>query len=188
MVLSRLAHVHRDVWDNYANPEQVSFCEADFSWIQEAWPDTCINAGYPIPNDPRSGSALGGFNQLTTIDPHNMRRSYSARAYYEPNAHRSNLHVLTGALVEKINLEKTSVSDAKATGVTFLCGGATHTVTVKKEVVVCGGSINSPQILELSGIGSSHVLSRAGIEQIVDNRGVGENLNDHTATGILLVS
>jgi len=124
---------------------------------------------------------------LNTVDPKHKRRSYAARAYYEPNAERTNLSLLTNALVAKILLEKNG-GDAKATGVQFIVDDATHTVKVKKEVIVCGGVINSPQILELSGIGSPSVLQKAGVDLVVDNAGVGENLNDHTATALTLVS
>jgi choline dehydrogenase len=171
-----------------SGPIQISFCEADFAWNQEAWPETCIAAGYPMPKDPRSGSALGGFNQLTTVDPKTARRSYSAREYYEPNANRPNLSLLTNALVSKIEFEKSGSGDAKATGVSVIVGGASHTIKINKEVIVCGGVINSPQILELSGVGSPEVLSKAGVNVVVDNPNVGENLNDHTATGVALVS
>jgi choline dehydrogenase-like flavoprotein len=151
------------------------------------WPKTILNAGYKPSKDPRSGSAIGGFNQLNTVDPKHNRRSYAARDYYEPNADRTNLSLLTNALVSKILLEK-SEGDAEATGVQFIVDNTTHTVKVKKEVIVCGGVVNSPQILELSGIGSPAVLQKAGVDSIVDNAGVGENLNDHTATGLILVS
>lgn len=151
------------------------------------WPKTILNAGYKPSKDPRSGSAIGGFNQLNTVDPVHKRRSYAAREYYEPNAKRPNLSVLTNALVSKIQLEKTG-GDAKATGVEFIADGTTHIAQVKKEVIVCGGSINSPQILELSGIGSPEVLSKAGVEVIVDHPAVGENLNDHAAIGLGIVS
>ena len=117
-----------------------------------------------------------------------MRRSYSARAYYEPNKGRSNLTVLTNALVSKIDFEKSADADAKATGVSFIVDGITHNVNAKREVIVCGGTINSPQILELSGIGSPDVLSQAGVDVVVSLPAVGENLNDHTATGISVVS
>lgn len=166
----------------------MSFCDADFAWNQETWPKTTINAGYPTPQDPRTGTAIGGFNQLTTVDPVTMRRSYSARAYYEPNKTKSNLSVLTSALVSKVDLEKTESGNAKATGVTFIVDGATHHVKANREVIVCGGVVNSPQILELSGIGSPSILSKAGIDVVVDLPAVGENLNDHSATAISVVS
>lgn len=169
-----------------SGPIQVSFCEADFSWVQDTWPDTCIAAGYPAPKDPRSGSALGGFNQLTTVDPKTVRRSYSAREYYEKNADRPNLSLLTKALVSKIMFEKDGPEGVKATGVSFLLNDTAYTVKANKEVIVCGGVINSPQLLELSGIGSAEILSKAGIDVIVDNPNVGENLNDHSATAVTL--
>lgn len=123
---------------------------------------------------------------MVTVDPKTNRRSYAARDYYEPIATRSNLSLLTHALVSKIDLEKSGVK-AKATGVQFIVGGETYTVKVNKEVIVCGGSCNSPQILELSGIGARNVLSKAGVDVIVENPYVGENLNDHTVTGVVLV-
>lgn len=119
------------------------------------------------------------------MDPKTNRRSYAARDYYEPNSDRPNLSVLTHALVSKIQLSQTS-GEAKATGVQFIVDGSTHTVTVNREVLVCGGTINSPQILELSGIGSPTVLQKAGVNVVIENPGVGENLNDHTATGVVL--
>jgi choline dehydrogenase len=155
--------------------------------MQDIWPKTVLNAGYKEAKDPRSGSAIGGFNQLNTIDPQHNRRSYAARGYYEPHADRPNLSLQLNALVSKIELEN-SDGNVKATGVQFIVDGTVHAVRVKREVIVCGGVINSPQILELSGIGSPIVLQEAGVDVIVELPGVGENLNDHTATGIALVS
>lgn len=170
----------------YLTFEQICFPGDDATWLQDVWPKTILNAGYKPSKDPRSGSAIGGFNQLNTVDPTHKRRSYAARDYYEPNASRKNLALLTNALVSKIELSKNG-SDATATGVQFIVDGTKHTVKVKKEVIVCGGSINSPQILELSGIGSPEVLQKAGVDVIVENAGVGANLNDHTAHPIAVV-
>ena len=116
-----------------------------------------------------------------------MRDSYAAGAYYEPNASRSNLFLLTEAMAAKIEFQRGNSGEVTATGVTFQANGERHTAKANKEVIVSGGAINSPQILELSGIGSPTVLQKAGIEVLVDNPNVGENLNDHTATGIGLV-
>ena len=92
-------------------------------------------------------------------------------------------------MVAKIEFEdgNRSAGEVTATGVRFLVDGTTHTVKASKEVIVCGGVINSPQILELSGIGSSELLKKIGIDVVVNNKGVGENLNDHTACGISFV-
>lgn len=145
------------------------------------------NAGYKEAKDPRTGSAIGGFNQLNTIDPKHGRRSYAARGYYEPNAGRPKLALQLHALVSKIEFEMDG-EEVRATGVQFIVNGITHTVKAKREVIVSGGTINSPQILELSGIGSRAVLEKAGVEVVVELPGVGENLNDHTATAAVLVS
>ncbi|KAI3486835.1 hypothetical protein L1887_49540 [Cichorium endivia] len=67
----------------------------------------------------------------------------------------------------------------KATGVSFSINGTSHTITAKHEVILSAGSFGSPQILELSGIGSEDVLCAAGIEPVVCNENVGENLQDH---------
>jgi choline dehydrogenase len=151
------------------------------------WPKTILKAGYLPSKDPRSGSAIGGFNQVNTVDPKLKRRSYAARDYYEPNASRPNISLLTHALVSKIEIEETD-GDARACGVQFIIDQTKHSVKVNREVIVCGGAINSPQILELSGIGRSEILENAGVQVIVENAGVGMNLVDYTVTGVSLVS
>lgn len=168
-------------------PLQISFCENDLDWLQQTWPETCRNLGYPEPKDPRSGSALGGFNQLTTVDPKGATRSYAATAFYAPNASRANLRVITDALVSKVVLEK-SANKLTATGVEFIANGQAHVAQATKEVVVCGGVINSPQILELSGIGARSVLERSGVEVLLNNSNVGENLQDHVVAPFVWVS
>lgn len=128
-------------------------------------------------SDPRDGLALGGYTNLLNLDLEGRTRVYAANGYYSPVSKRANLKVLTGALVEKILLEKRG--GVKAKGVRYLSGNASVDVFVKKEVVLCAGSIGSPQILELSGIGNPEVLKRHGIEVLAANKNVGENLQDH---------
>ncbi|KAI5247817.1 alcohol oxidase [Aureobasidium subglaciale] len=129
------------------------------------------------PTDPWSGDHIGFFNTLGAVarsGPHKGKRSYAARGYFEANACRPNLKVLCEAQVTKIVLE-----DGIAKGVEFVFDGMTETVYAKKEVILCGGVINSPQILELSGIGDPGILNAAGIECAVKLPDVGENLQDH---------
>jgi choline dehydrogenase-like flavoprotein len=79
------------------------------------------------------------------------------------------LIVLTNALVEKINWSPNkSDGEVVATGVTFTSGGKEYTVTSNNEVIISGGTVNTPQLLELSGIGAKDVLHKAGVEQVVD--------------------
>jgi choline dehydrogenase len=107
-------------------------------------------------------------------------RSYAATGYYLAAKGRSNLSVLTGALVEKILFGKDKTTGIPiANGVLYSVGDETLKVTAKKEVILSAGSIGSPQILELSGIGDRKLLTKLGIDVTVANSNVGENLQDH---------
>lgn len=120
-------------------------------------------------SDTYSGENVGASCQGSGINPVNSTRSYSTSAYLIPNAARKNLAVLTSALVEKINWSSDKEGElVVATGITFNSGGKKYTVNATKEVIISGGAVNTPQILELSGIGSSTVLAKAGVTQVVD--------------------
>nr|OQO25412.1 hypothetical protein B0A51_08481 [Rachicladosporium sp. CCFEE 5018] len=134
------------------------------------------------PKDAWSGDHIGFFNTLGSVcrsGPNKGKRSYAARGYFEANAQRPNLHVLCEALVESIELEGT-----KAAGVKFRHGGESHLVKIKREVLLSAGVIQSPQILELSGIGAREVLEAASVHCKVELPGVGENYNDHVLTAL----
>ena len=104
---------------------------------------------------------------------HKGQRLSASRAYLRPNKGRRNLTVRTRALVAKVNFDGTT-----ATGVSYRRNGRLHTVTAK-EVVLCGGAISTPQLLQLSGVGDSAHLASLGIRPVVDLPGVGANLQDH---------
>ncbi|KAI7210035.1 GMC oxidoreductase [Hortaea werneckii] len=134
------------------------------------------------PTDPWSGDHIGFFNTLGAVartGPNKGRRSYAARGYFEANALRPNLHVLCEATVTAVRLE-----GEEATGVHFRHAGVDHLVEVRREVVVSCGAIQSPQILELSGIGDPDVLAAAGVECKVVNKAVGANMQDPCMTGV----
>ena len=101
-------------------------------------------------------------------------RSSTARAFLHPARARSNLHVMTGAEATRIVFE-----GRRATGVRYLRNGITEEVSARDEVVLCGGVINSPQLLMLSGIGPADHLRSLGIPVLEDLPGVGRNLQDH---------
>jgi choline dehydrogenase len=132
-----------------------------------------------VNSDPRDGLALGGYTNLINMDPQGRKRSYAATAYWLPAAARSNLDVLTGALVERILFEKKSEGKPVATGVRYSTNGETTEAKAGREVILCAGSFGSPQILELSGIGDPEILGKYGIDVVVANENVGENLQDH---------
>jgi choline dehydrogenase-like flavoprotein len=125
-----------------------------------------------------SGSNVGVWTSACSVDPKTGARSYSASAYYLPNSSRPNLVLLTGAEVIKILLEPEG-GEWAAKGVRFAHGGDEFEVFASQEIILSAGSVQSPQILELSGIGGAAVLSKAGISVKVDSPHVGENLQDH---------
>ena len=107
------------------------------------------------------------------------RRVSTARAFLNPAKKRSNLKVVTNAFVTRILLDNKT-----ALGVEFSKGGQggeLSQVSAKKEVILSGGTINSPQLLQLSGIGEGALLRSLGIEVVHELAGVGENLRDHYA-------
>jgi choline dehydrogenase-like flavoprotein len=104
------------------------------------------------------------------------RRMSTARCYLDPIRKRGNLHIETGALTEALVLE-----GRRCMGVRYSIGGSLRQAHAAREVVVCAGSINSPQLLELSGIGLPERLGDLGIEVRHALPGVGENLRDHYA-------
>jgi choline dehydrogenase len=112
-----------------------------------------------------------GFYQVTQ---ENGQRCSTAKGYLTPALTRSNLTVLTKALVEKIQ-----INDGVATGVKLQLDGHSIELTANKEVLLCAGAINSPQVLMLSGIGPKEHLTEKGIELKADLPGVGQNLQDH---------
>src|SRR5688572_23847871 len=108
---------------------------------------------------------------------HNVRRGrrrHAADAYLLPAMNRPNLTVESGALAQRVLLE-----GRKAVGVVYRKGGEERTARAHREVLLTAGAIQSPQLLELSGIGQGKVLTRAGIGVVHELPGVGENLRDH---------
>ena len=160
-------------------PVQTGYCNtdpADKAWY-EAW--------VTIMNELKfEGRGQGGFVASSSIDPQNRTRSYATTAYYsEDISRRSNLRVVTEALVERIVLKRGK--EVTASGVHFVSKtGDRFTIHAKKEVILSAGTMQSPQLLELSGIGSRQILDAYGIEMVVENPNVGENLQDHAASSI----
>jgi choline dehydrogenase len=105
---------------------------------------------------------------------HAGRRWSAANAYLKPARRRPNLSVVTRALATAIVFD-----GRRATGVRYLRGKVEHLARARGEVILCGGSINSPQLLKLSGIGPADELRQHGIEVLHHLPGVGENLQDH---------
>ena len=149
------------------NPMVGSFCTA----METLGYNRCEDFNIPEPQGfgPRQGTILAG------------RRVSTATAYLRPARHRANLKVLTESVAARILL-----SQGRATGVEFLRQGERRRITARAEVVLCGGAINSPQILLLSGIGDGAALAALGVPVNVDLPAVGRNLHDHLAVAVLM--
>ena len=140
---------------------------------QDTWIPTFESLGVRLNTDWLAGDNVGVAYHSSAIDPTHYNRSYSAVEYIPRGG--PNLEVWTNTQVAKVNLQKKG-GKYEATGVTLLDGCV---VDATKEVIVSGGTIQSPQILELSGIGNRSTLLAASVHPLVDLPGVGENLQDH---------
>jgi choline dehydrogenase len=140
--------------------------------LHAAWLAAAAQAGYPHSKDV-NGFQQEGFGRMDmTVGA--GRRCSAANAYLRPALKRRNLQLITHALATRVVLE-----GRRAVGLEYRHGGATHSVRIGRELIICAGPINSPQLLKLSGIGPAAELKAHGIEVRHDLPGVGENLQDH---------
>ena len=138
----------------------------------EAFIESAQQAGFPRNDDFNGPSQEGaGYFQLTA---RNGRRCSTAVGYLRAAKRRPNLKVVTDALASRIQF-----SGRRATGVEYRQGDATHVAHAGGEVIVAGGAFNSPQLLQLSGLGPAALLRSQGIEVVADMPGVGADLQDH---------
>ena len=127
-----------------------------------------------------------GFSQ-TMVSQSRGARVSTADAYLRPARRRRNLRIVTGAHVRRVTFEAgrdAAGAQPRATGVYVDVGGITRHATARREVILCGGAINTPQLLMLSGIGPAAHLTEHGIRVVVDAPGVGSNLQDHLVAGL----
>ena len=111
---------------------------------------------------------------MTQASINSGRRQSTAFCYLDPASARSNLHIQTGA-----NCESLIIKEKKCVGIKYTINGTAKEAIANRETIICAGAINSPKLLELSGIGQRPLLEKMGIEVIKELSGVGENLRDH---------
>ncbi|MEN3352082.1 MAG: choline dehydrogenase [Betaproteobacteria bacterium] len=143
-----------------------------FDALADAFVDACEQNGYRRLHDYNDGSYEGTF--YLQYSTRKGLRSSSAVAYLRPAVKRPNLTVITNATATRVLTE-----GKRATGVEIAYGGTLQQINARREVVLSAGPLKSPQILELSGIGSAEVLQKHGIGVVHHLAGVGENLRDH---------
>jgi choline dehydrogenase len=147
--------------------------------ICEAFIASAMQLGFPRNDDFNGARQDGvGYHQTTT---RNGRRCSTAVGYLRPAMQRANLRVVTEALTEKVLLE-----GRRAIGVSFRRNGRLCMARAAREVILCGGAVNSPQLLMLSGIGAQPQLAEFGIPFVHHLPGVGQSLQDHYSAPIKL--
>ena len=162
-----------DEWRRQGGPLHVSEV-ADQNPLYEALIAAGEHIGLPANPDYNGADQTGICRTQTTI--RNGRRMSTAVAYLAPAKSRRNLEVVVEALVHRLTMD-----GKRCTGVSYSVDGRTIDVRARYEVILCCGSVNSPQLLELSGIGQPDLLSSLGIEVRHGMAGVGESLRDHIA-------
>ena len=129
-------------------------------------------AGFPLTPDLNGRQQEGvSYSQMTR---NGRFRASTARAYLAQAKARPNLEIVTGAQATKLMFQ-----DKRCTGIAYLRGGRELEIHAKAEVIIAGGAVNSPHLLQISGVGPGAHLSRLGIAVVHDSPGVGANLSDH---------
>jgi choline dehydrogenase len=140
--------------------------------LYDAFIEAGAQAGYAVSPD-LNGERQEGFGPLGMTVKDGVRWS-TANAYLKPAMKRPNLEVMTHTLATRITFD-----GRRAVGVRYRRRGRERTAKARREVILCGGPINSPQLLKLSGVGPAGELRSLGIDVLADRSGVGENLQDH---------
>ena len=160
-----------DAWRGDAGPLHTQYGQLA-NPLYRAFIDAACEAGYPETAD-INGYQQEGFGRMD-MTVHRGRRWSAASAYLKPAMRRPNLTVVTHALASRIVLD-----GRRATGIVYRRNGVETVVHARREVILAGGPINSPQLLKLSGIGPADELRAHGITPVHNLPGVGENLQDH---------
>ncbi|KAF2853153.1 GMC oxidoreductase [Plenodomus tracheiphilus IPT5] len=165
----------------YGNgPVQASFPNFEYSDVKDIWASYKAE-GVPLPKEHASGTATGAYWIPTALQPKTQTRSHARNAYYDPVQSRSNLVLVTGKTVNEILFDQGFLSGYTASGVQYKSrtDGSVRQVYARQEVILAAGSIFTPQLLQLSGIGPKNILSAAGIKVKKHMPAVGANMQDH---------
>jgi len=175
----RAEHQTRGADEFHGSVGPLAVSDVERHPIAEAFIASALELGFPRNDDFNGASQDGvGYHQTTT---RRGRRCSTAVGYLRPAMTRPNLRVITEALTEKIVFDGN-----RAVGVEFRRGGETHTAHAAREIILCGGAVNSPQLLMLSGIGPQAHLTALGIPIVAALPGVGQSLQDHYSAAIKL--
>lgn len=161
-----------DEWRGVGGPLHVTDCSSSVHPLTARYLQAAQQAGLPLNPDFNGASQDGvGIYQIST---RNGRRMSAARAFLRPAMKRKNVRVETRALATKILFE-----GSRAVGVEYLRNGRALTVRAGREIVLSAGSVNTPQLLQLSGVGPDDLLQSLDIPVVLANDNVGADLQDH---------
>jgi choline dehydrogenase len=147
--------------------------------LSEAFVKAAVETGIPFNPDFNGAAQEGaGFFQTTT---RRGRRASSAFSYLRPARNRGNLRIVTAALAQRVVFD-----GRRAVAVEYLQNGSVRVARARREVLLSGGSYNSPQLLQLSGVGPADLLKQHGIDVVLDSAGVGNDLQDHLQVRIVM--
>ena len=161
-----------DAWRGKGGPLFISENRKGLHWLVENYIKACGQAGLPYNHDFNGAEQEGAGTYQMTIKK--SRRNSAARAFLRPAMKRKNLQVISRAQVTRVLFD-----DTQAVGVEYLKDGQRLELRCNAEVILSGGAINSPQLLQLSGIGPAGLLQQHGIGVLLDNPNVGDHLSDH---------
>jgi choline dehydrogenase len=179
MIYQRGERADFDAWGDGWSYDDVRGCferaEATLS-VEELRDPSPLSRAFVAAADAAGVAAVS----LVKVTQRRGRRWSAADAYLKPAGRRPNLDVVTGALAERVLFE-----GSRATGVAYSAGGRRTSARARREVIVCAGAFNSPQLLMLSGLGPAEHLRAHGIAVVRDLPGVGQNLQDHLVAPVM---
>ncbi|WVQ73809.1 hypothetical protein IAR50_003390 [Cryptococcus sp. DSM 104548] len=182
---------YNGAYHNTSGPVQVTYPDGIYHGDQQKYFQQVVSTNFSVASSP---DADGGAANVVAFHPNTLswsdddHRSSSATAYFTPISSRSNLAILTTHLATKLILSSSNTS-VSATGVEFASSsGDTNserwTVNATREVIVSAGAIQTPALLQLSGIGEKAFLEGLGIDTIVESNGVGKNFQEQTMDSV----
>ncbi|KAF2036525.1 alcohol oxidase [Setomelanomma holmii] len=169
-------------------PVQASFPNFEYQDTKNIWAAFKAES-VPLPNEHAAGTAVGAFWVPTSLQPKTQTRSSAKNAYYDAVKSRTNLILATGIKANEILFDQSILSlvSPKATGIQYISrsDNSVGRVYAQREVILAAGSVFTPQLLQLSGIGPRDILNAAGIKVKKDLSSVGANMQDHPNANVI---
>lgn len=165
-----------DPWRGGTGPMKIGRCRAAHK-LFDSWLEAGEQAGFEVTPD-HNGEKQEGFHIAQSFI-HNGERWSAARGYLRPALERGNVHLLSKTLVNRIVIE-----NGEAIGIEIANGNESQIITCLREVILCAGTMNSPKIMMLSGIGDPADLAPHGIKLEVESKSVGKNLQNHPGVDV----